>query len=227
MQGVLILSGGLDSTTALYQLRAQKREVCCLTFDYGQRHAIEWSRARGICRTLGVEWHLVKLEALTSLLDQSALTNPSIPVPEGRYTDESMRATVVPNRNMILLSIAIGHAINVGADSVIIGAHGGDHRTYPDCRPTFLKIMRRAALVCDWHPVKLEVPFLGMTKADIVRIGASLDVPFYQTWSCYAPVQPTKVDDLHMHCGVCGACVDRKEAFRLAGVADSTCYHKR
>ncbi len=215
MRTALIYSGGLDSTVLLYHLRAEGHEVRCLGIDYGQRHRRELEAAAAICRRLGTEYRIANLGALRSLLGGSALTG-EVPVPDGHYTEESMKQTVVPNRNMIMLAVAIGWAVSLQYDAVAYAAHAGDHTIYPDCRPEFADAMDRAAALCDWHPVRLLRPFIARTKADIVRLGAALGVPFEQTWSCYRGGE--------YHCGRCGTCVERREAFALAGVGDPTTY---
>lgn len=213
---VVIHSGGLDSTVLLYALRAAGEDVRALSIDYGQRHARELAAAQAICAGAGVPHRVADLSGLGILLAGSSLTSPEVAVPEGHYTAESMKATVVPNRNMILISVAAGYAISLGADRVAYGAHGGDHAIYPDCREEFAQALDAALALADWHPVQLERPFVELTKADLVRKGAALGVPFAQTWSCY-------VGGEH-HCGRCGTCVERREAFALAGVADPTVY---
>ncbi len=217
MKCVLVYSGGLDSTTLLYHLRARGDEVRCLGVDYGQRHRRELEAARAICERVGVEYRLADLRSIAPLLAGSALTD-AVAVPHGHYAEESMKATVVPNRNMILLSLAIGWAVSLKYDAVAYAAHAGDHTIYPDCRPEFVEAMDRAAGLCDWHRVRIERPFVHMTKADIVRRGAELGVPFELTWSCY--------EGGEVHCGKCGTCVERREAFERAGVADPTAYAK-
>jgi 7-cyano-7-deazaguanine synthase len=127
-----------------------------------------------------------------------------------------MKTTVVPNRNMILLALATGHALSIGAQQVAYAAHSGDHAIYPDCRNEFADAMARAMALCDWSQVELYRPFVDWTKADIVRRGAELGVPFGQTWSCYKGG--------NKHCGRCGTCIERREAFDLAGVEDPTNY---
>lgn len=211
----LIYSGGVDSTVLLAHLLAEGREVHCLSVDYGQRHRRELEAARAICAHYGVDHRLADLRALAPLFGSNALTG-GVKVPEGHYEEESMKATVVPNRNMLLISVATAWAVSLRAESVAYGAHGGDHAIYPDCRPEFAEALDRAVRLADWHEVRLERPFVKMDKADIVRRGAELDVPFGLTWSCYVGGE--------RHCGKCGTCVERKEAFRLAGVADPTDY---
>ena len=212
---VLIYSGGVDSTVLLAHLRAEGREVHCLSVDYGQRHRRELEAARAICAHYGVDHRLADLRALAPLFGSNALTG-GVTVPEGHYEEESMKATVVPNRNMLLISVATAWAVSLRAESIAYGAHGGDHAIYPDCRPEFAEALDRAVRLADWHEVRLERPFVKMDKAGIVRRGRELEVPFGLTWSCYVGGE--------RHCGRCGTCVERKEAFRLAGVADPTDY---
>ena len=212
---VLIYSGGLDSTVLLYELSSQGHELHALGIDYGQRHRRELESAKAICSDLGIEYRIGDLRAIRPLLAGSALTD-EVAVPEGHYADESMKLTIVPNRNMIMLSVAIGWAVSMKADAVAYAAHAGDHPIYPDCRPAFTEAMRQAAGLCDWHRVELLTPFIDKTKGDIVRIGAALGVPFDRTWSCYRGGE--------VHCGKCGTCVERREAFAQASVSDPTIY---
>jgi 7-cyano-7-deazaguanine synthase len=216
MRTILIYSGGLDSTVLLYHLRAEGQDVAALSIDYGQRHRRELAQAAAICAEMGVEHRIADLRGLTPLLSGSSLTDPGVPLPEGHYEEESMKATVVPNRNMLLLATAAAWAIARRADTVAYAAHGGDHAIYPDCREAFAAAMDTAIGLADWHPVRLQRPFVGLTKADIVRRGAELAVPFERTWSCYAGGE--------RHCGRCGTCIERREAFFLAGVEDPTPY---
>ena len=215
MQMVLIHSGGLDSTVLLYELRRAGHALHALSVDYGQRHRKELEAAAAICAEAGVDHRVVDLRAVRPLLADSALTGDQ-PVPEGRYDDISMRQTVVPNRNMILLSVAVAWAVNLKADGVAYAAHAGDHALYPDCRPAFIEAMRQAVQLCDWHAVELLTPFADLRKADIVRLGASLGAPLARTWSCYKGEA--------LHCGQCGTCIERREAFAEADVPDPTVY---
>lgn len=215
MRIVLIHSGGLDSTVLLYKLRADGHELRCLGVDYGQRHRRELDAGQAICHDLGVEYRIADLRGLRPLLGGSALTD-DVPVPDGHYTDDTMKTTIVPNRNMIMLSAAIGWAVSLKYDAVAYAAHAGDHTIYPDCRPAFVEAVRNAARLCDWRSIELLTPFVDQTKADIVRIGAGLGVPFAKTWSCYKGGE--------IHCGTCGTCVERREAFQKAGIADPTVY---
>jgi len=220
MKAIAVMSGGLDSTTLGYVLAADGYQLQALSFNYGQRHSKELDFAERGARRLGATWTLIDLKAagLGRLLQGSALTDPSLEIPDGHYAAESMRVTVVPNRNAIMLAIACAAAGSSGAEVVAVGVHAGDHPIYPDCRPEFItsfEAMERIAME-GMTRIKVLAPFLGRTKADIVRIGAKLGVPFAETWSCY------KGGDIH--CGACGTCYERREAFQQAGVHDPTEY---
>ena len=218
MKTVLIYSGGLDSTVLLYHLRAAGHLVHALSVNYGQRHVCELDHAADICSELQLPNPVADLSAIQPLLAGSSLTSADIEVAEGHYTEETMKSTVVPNRNMILLSIAAGHALSIGAQQIAYAAHSGDHAIYPDCRNEFADAMAEAIRLCDWSTVELSRPFVDWTKADIVRRGAELNLPFEKTWSCYKGGE--------IHCGRCGTCIERREAFDLAGIADPTTYAK-
>jgi 7-cyano-7-deazaguanine synthase len=223
LSAVVLHSGGLDSTTALYWALQEGYIVHPLSANYGQRHERELGHAMSIssqlfdahpgCRPATV----ADLRGISHLLQGSALTTSTVEVPDGHYTAPSMKATVVPNRNMILLAVAAGYAISKQASVVIYAAHAGDHTIYPDCRPAFVGAMQQALACCDWTHVALVAPFIEKTKADIVRLGAELGVPFERTWSCYR-------GNNGGHCGTCGTCVERREAFQRAGIPDPTRY---
>ncbi|GEM_PF-92840 len=215
---VLIYSGGLDSTVLLYSLQHEGHAVHALSIDYGQRHKRELEGARTICRTLGVPHEVADLGGLNPLLAGSSLTSRALAVPDGHYAEETMKQTIVPNRNMIMLAIAGGWALSLKCEAVAYAAHGGDHAIYPDCRHEFTQAVDQALRLADWNELYLWCPFLNRSKADIVRLGDSLGVPFGQTWSCYKGGRT--------HCGRCGTCVERREAFYLAGVKDPTRYAK-
>ena len=217
---VTVVSGGLDSAVLAHELRADGWALRLLSFDYGQRHAKELDHARKLAVALGAPHGVVDLRSTGVLLAGSALTDAGVAVPEGHYTDESMRATVVANRNAIFVQIAVGVAVAEGAEAVAVGIHAGDHPIYPDCRPAFVEAAEQLALVANEgflaDGFRLLAPFLHRSKADIVRRGAELGVAFADTWSCYAGGE--------RHCGRCGTCVERREAFALAGVPDPTEY---
>lgn len=216
MKSLIIYSGGLDSTVLLYHLQKSGDELHALSVNYGQRHQCELDRAKHLCAELGISHKVADLSSIQPLLAGSSLTSTEIAVAEGHYTEENMKTTVVPNRNMILLALATGHAISMGAEQVAYAAHSGDHAIYPDCRNEFADAMAHVMALCDWKKIGLSRPFVNWTKADIVRRGAELDVPFEQTWSCYKGGE--------LHCGRCGTCIERREAFDLAGVSDPTEY---
>jgi 7-cyano-7-deazaguanine synthase len=217
---VTTLSGGLDSTTLAYELAAEGHDLVALSFDYGQRHAKEIDFAARTAARLGAEHHVVDLGSVAPQLSGSALTSDDVEVPEGHYTDASMAVTVVANRNAIMLSIAVGAAVSRGAEAVAAAVHAGDHIVYPDCRPEFIEAIQHEARVANEGFIadgfEVRAPFLLIGKDEIVRRGAALGVPFEDTWSCYVGGE--------VHCGRCGTCVERREAFDLAGVADPTTY---
>ena len=214
---IVLLSGGLDSSVLAYWLARAGLVIKALTIDYGQRHSKEQNAAKEMAAALGIEHRVLSLGALRPILgDDSSLLNQDIGVPEGHYEDDSMKSTVVPNRNMILLSIAAAWSIASRLDGVAYAAHAGDHAIYPDCRPAFADAMNEAIKLCDYTSQELVRPFVSITKADIAKLGASLGVPFEKTWSCY--------NGRDIHCGKCGTCVERIEAFQLANVPDPTRY---
>jgi 7-cyano-7-deazaguanine synthase len=217
---LVICSGGLDSVTLAHKVAAERTLTRLVSFDYGQRHKKELNSARACAARLGVPHDIVDISAVGRLLTGSALTSGEA-VPEGHYAEDTMRITVVPNRNAIMLAIAFGVAAAEQADAVAAAVHGGDHFIYPDCRPDFIaafETMQRHALD-GFAKVALYTPFVHVSKADIVREGARLRVPFAETWSCYQGGE--------VHCGRCGTCVERREAFDLAGVDDPTTYEDR
>lgn len=215
MKSIIILSGGLDSTTLLYKLLSEGKEVFAISFDYGQRHKKELLMANATCEKLGVSHKIVDLTCITDLISNSALTS-DIDVPEGHYADENMKKTVVPNRNMIMASIAIGYAVNIGADEVALGVHAGDHAIYPDCRPEFIQSLRDISAIANYEAVKIYAPFLFLSKGDIVKEGLFLNVDYSLTWTCY------KGEELP--CGKCGSCTERLEAFAVNNSVDPLKY---
>lgn len=219
---VAVVSGGMDSVTLAHLLVSRSDDVTLISFDYGQRHAKELTYAKLTASTLGLDHEIVDLQGLRALLRASSLTSDQ-EVPEGHYAAETMAQTVVPNRNAILLNIATGYAITLGADRVSTGVHAGDHYVYPDCRPMFIESLTHMLRIANEGFIakgfRIETPFLYRTKAEIVGIGAGLGVDWTQTWSCYQGGT--------YHCGRCGTCVERIEAFDLAGVKDPTVYMDR
>lgn len=221
MNAIVVLSGGMDSTTALYLALAQygAGNVEAVSVNYGQRHVRELEYAVGTCTNLGVRHDVVDASRLGLLLSGSALTD-DVDVPEGHYADETMRATVVPNRNAILLNLVAGIAVARKRNAIVTGVHAGDHPIYPDCRPEFIDAMNAMLQVANagYHVPRVEAPFVHSGKHDIVRLGAHLNVNWRLTWSCYSGGA--------VHCGRCGTCVERREAFDLAGVEDPTEYEE-
>ena len=213
---LVVLSGGMDSTVLLHSHLGLGDRVWALSIDYGQRHRKELRYAAALCQELGVPHETAQLAQLADLLPGSSQTDPTVPVPEGHYSAENMKATVVPNRNMIMLSVALGMAVAHKLDGVSYAAHAGDHAIYPDCREAFVATLNEAAKLCDWHKVEIFRPFIGYSKADIVTLGSTLKVDFAKTWSCYVGGE--------VHCGRCGTCIERREAFYLAQVFDPTVY---
>jgi len=214
---IVVCSGGLDSVTLAHKVAAENTLTRLLSFDYGQRHKKELAYARRCATRLDVPHDVVDIVAVGRLLTGSALTSGGS-VPDGHYAEATMRVTVVPNRNAIMLTVAFGLAAAEQADAVAAAVHGGDHFIYPDCRPAFVEAflaMQRQALD-GLASVSFHTPFLRVSKADIVREGARLGVPFDETWSCYKGGA--------LHCGRCGTCVERREAFHLAEIDDPTRY---
>jgi 7-cyano-7-deazaguanine synthase len=218
MKALVLFSGGLDSTVLATQMKQEATETRLLSIDYGQRHAKELDHSQKVADHLGLAHEILKLPQLGQILGGSSLTDKSITLPEGHYAEESMKSTVVPNRNMILLALAGGHALSIGFDTIAYAAHAGDHTIYPDCRPEFADAMNKALGLADWNDLNLHRPFVDMTKSDLVTLGEELNAPLQLTWSCYAGGE--------IHCGKCGTCVERKEAFALANIPDPTKYEE-
>lgn len=215
-RGVVLHSGGLDSSVLLAVARLHTQRVLSLTVGYGQRHQREISYAEAFSRSIGVDHDYIDLSALGQVMEGSSQTDSRVAVPQGYYAEDNMEATVVPNRNMVLLSVAIARCVALRWDYVMIAAHAGDHPIYADCRPEFIKAMKVAASLCSNAGVTLVAPFTELTKADLVMMGSQFGVSFGTTYSCY--------EGGERHCGRCGTCVERILAFYKAGVADPTRY---
>ncbi|MFT5468111.1 MAG: 7-cyano-7-deazaguanine synthase [Verrucomicrobiales bacterium] len=223
MKVIVLLSGGMDSVAALYQARTEHEVVATLSFDYGSKHNHkEIPFAKLHSDELGVPHQTINLDFVDQLF-KSDLLQSGGEIPEGHYEEANMKSTVVPFRNGIMLSIAAGLANSHGAEGLVIAAHGGDHAVYPDCREEFMKAIGDAIRLGtdpmdaeDNPAVQLLRPFIAMRKEDIAARGHELNVDFAKTWSCY------KGGDIH--CGKCSTCVERREAFDLAGLADPTEY---
>ena len=218
-KATIILSGGMDSATLLYLLLEQRFTVTAISFNYGQRHIRELQSAEKLCKLLGVEHQVIDISGIKPLMKGSSLTD-DIAVPHGHYQAENMKLTVVPNRNAIMLSIAWGIACCNGSDLLATAVHAGDHHIYPDCRPKFIVTLNEALRIgTEDHRseyLKLYTPYLHRTKTDIAQDGHRLGVRYDLTWTCY--------DDGEIHCGKCGACQERKEAFADSNTPDPTEY---
>ncbi len=217
MRTIVVCSGGLDSVSLAYKIAAEAELLRLVTFDYGQRHNKEIDFARTCAQRLGVPCDVVDISAVGKLLSGSALTD-DVDVPDGHYAEDSMKLTIVPNRNAIMLTIAFGIAAAQKAEAVATAVHGGDHFIYPDCRPEFVdafEAMQKQALD-GYADIRLYTPFVHIPKSAIVTEGARHNTPFADTWSCYKGGE--------VHCGRCGTCVERREAFHLAGISDPTVY---
>lgn len=217
MKTLVICSGGMDSVTLAHKVAKEHDLIGLIAFNYGQRHQKEIGFAQKCAENLKVPFESIDISNIGRLLTGSALTD-DVDVPEGHYAEDTMKLTVVPNRNAIMLTIAYGVAAAKGADAVATAIHGGDHFIYPDCRPDFAKsfeTMQNQALE-GVAKINLYTPFIHKTKADIAAEGAKLGVSFENTWSCYKGGE--------IHCGRCGTCVERREAFHLANVTDPTEY---
>ncbi len=216
MNAVVLLSGGMDSAAALYDAQAAHEVIGALSFDYGSKHNHrEIPCAAWHCRKLVIPHQVIMLDFVPGLF-QSALLKSGGQIPDGHYEEDSMKQTVVPFRNGIMLSIATGYAESIGAAGLVIAAHAGDHAIYPDCRENFMQAMADAMRLGTYAGIALLRPFIRFTKAQIAARGHELGVDFAQTWSCY------KGEDIH--CGTCGTCVERREAFMNAGLLDPTTY---
>lgn len=213
---IIIVSGGLDSITLLYD----KAETIALaiSFDYGQNHSKkELPYAEYHCQKLGIPHITIPLTFMHQYFKSSLLEGAEA-IPEGHYEEENMKSTVVPFRNGIMLAIATGIAESHELKRVYIANHGGDHTIYPDCRPEFIDAMDKATSAGTFVDVRVEAPYTNISKADIVRRGDALGIDYAKTWSCYKGSE--------IHCGKCGTCVERKEAFADAGVNDPTEYEE-
>lgn len=211
---VIIVSGGMDSITMLYEFKDQI--ALGVSFNYGSNHnSREIPFAEMHCKRLGIPHITIDLGFMPQYFKSSLLEGADA-IPEGNYDEENMKSTVVPFRNGIMLSIAIGIAESNHLKHVLMANHGGDHTIYPDCRPAFVDAMSEAAQAGTFEDVTIEAPYTNITKADIARHGKQLGIDYSETWSCYKGGE--------VHCGQCGTCRERQEALREAGIADTTEY---
>ena len=211
---LIIVSGGMDSITLLYD---RKDSIAlALSFDYGSNHnSREIPYAQLHCQRLGIRHIVIPFDFMHQYFTSSLLEGAEA-IPDGHYADENMKSTVVPFRNGIMLSVAIGIAESNGLKKVLIANHGGDHAIYPDCRPDFISAINKAAMSGTYLNVEVDAPYTNISKTDIARRGAALGIDYSETWSCYKGGA--------VHCGTCGTCVERKEALHDAGIDDKTEY---
>jgi 7-cyano-7-deazaguanine synthase len=216
MKTLVLLSGGMDSVTALHWAQSEHEVVGAVSFDYGAKHNHrEIPLAAWHCGQSSLHHDVIELDFVNRLFASDLLKSGG-EVPEGHYADQNMKKTVVPFRNGIMLAIACGIAESRGAEGLVIAAHAGDHAIYPDCRESFMQSMASAMREGTYAKVELLRPFIHLDKAGIAKLGASLQVDYGKTWSCYKGGE--------LHCGKCGTCVERIEAFALAGLDDPTVY---
>lgn len=214
--GIIVLSGGMDSVTMLYEFASEIKVA--VSFDYGSKHnAKEIPFAALHCQRLGIQHIVIPLDFMTRYFKSSLLMGGE-DIPEGNYDDENMKSTVVPFRNGIMLSVAAGLAESHGLKRLFIANHFGDHAIYPDCRAGFIKAMSEAVSEGTYKHIRIEAPYTGINKTDIAKRGAKLGINYAETWSCYKGGEK--------HCGKCGTCMERKEAFREAGLTDPTIYEE-
>lgn len=218
MKVCVLLSGGMDSVAAFYEVLGRHEVAACLSFDYGAKHnAREIPFAKLHAGRHGVLHQVIPLDFIKRLFKSDLLESGGA-IPDGHYAEESMKQTVVPFRNGIMLAIATGYAESIGAEGLVIAAHSGDHAIYPDCREPFMQAMASAMGEGTYAKIQLLRPFIATDKTGIARRGAELGIDFSETWSCYKGGE--------IHCGVCGTCVERREAFILAGLPDPTRYEQ-
>jgi 7-cyano-7-deazaguanine synthase len=215
-KAVVLVSGGMDSVTALYDTAKKFDLVAAVSFNYGAKHNDkEIPFAAVHCRKLGIRHEVISLAFMNHLF-KSDLLKSGGEIPEGHYEELTMKRTVVPFRNGIMMAIVAGFAESIGAQALVIAAHAGDHAIYPDCREDFMKSIGEAIRLGTYEQIEVIRPFIAMRKAEIAKRGFDLGIDFSQTWSCY------KGGDVH--CGKCGTCVERREAFLVAGIKDPTVY---
>lgn len=214
---VVIYSGGMDSYTVLNKAMQEGYDVHAVSFNYGQRHSKELLYAKKVCQQHNIEHKIVDISSINQLIGGSALTD-DIPVPEGHYEEESMKTTVVPNRNMIMLSMAVGYAVSIEAEAVYFGAHSGDHAIYPDCRTEFVEAMNAVCKIANYQAVEVRAPYLASSKIDILKDGLVMGLDYQDTWTCYKGQDKA--------CGRCGACQERLEAFSENGIQDPIHYQR-
>ncbi|ETX11721.1 7-cyano-7-deazaguanine synthase [Marinomonas ushuaiensis DSM 15871] len=214
-KAVVVYSGGMDSFTVLNTAIQNGLDVYALSFNYGQKHSKELEVAALVCKELNIPHKVVDITAINSLMANSSLTGGA-DIPEGHYEDDNMKSTVVPNRNMVLLSMAIAYAVSLEIGKVYYGAHSGDHHIYPDCRPEFVEAMNAVSKIANYQSVEIVTPFLHSSKGAILKAGLDMQLDYGKTWTCY--------NGREKSCGKCGACHERLEAFTEQGKTDPLDY---
>ncbi|WP_191603339.1 7-cyano-7-deazaguanine synthase QueC [Marinomonas algicola] len=212
---VVVYSGGMDSFTVLHHAIKTGADVFAISFNYGQKHSKELNVAQKVCGDFSIPHKVVDISSINSLMAGSSLTS-DIDIPEGHYESDNMKSTVVPNRNMVLLSMAIAYAVSLEASAVYYGAHSGDHHIYPDCRPEFVHAMNAVSRIANYEPVDIVTPYLNNTKGEILAAGLKMGLDYSDTWTCY--------NGREKACGKCGSCVERLEAFDQQGKQDPIAY---
>ena len=212
---IVVYSGGLDSFTLLNEAIRSGKDVSALSFDYGQKHNKELHFVENFCSQESIDSKIVDVSSIKELFQGSSLTD-EIDIPKGHYEDDSMKSTVVPNRNMILISLALGYAVTKEAEEVWFGAHAGDHAIYPDCRPEFVEKMDAVARIANYSPIAVKAPYIAMSKTEILAIGLNMQLDYGLTWTCY--------EGKELACGICGACHERLESFAANNVIDPIKY---
>ena len=212
---IVVYSGGLDSFTLLNEAIRSGKDISALSFDYGQKHRKELHFVEKFCTQESIDSKIVDISSIKELFQGSSLTD-DIDIPKGHYEDDSMKSTVVPNRNMILISLALGYAVTKGAEEVWFGAHAGDHAIYPDCRPEFVEKMDSVARIANYSPIAVKAPYIAMSKTEILAIGLNMQLDYGLTWTCY--------EGKELACGSCGACHERLESFAANNVIDPIKY---
>ena len=212
---IVVYSGGLDSFTLLNEAIRSGKDVSALSFNYGQKHNKELHFVEKFCAQESIDSKIVNVSSIKELFQGSSLTD-EIDIPKGHYEDDSMKSTVVPNRNMILISLALGYAVTKEAEEVWFGAHAGDHAIYPDCRPEFVEKMDAVARIANYSPIAVKAPYIAMSKTEILAIGLNMQLDYGLTWTCY--------EGKELACGSCGACHERLESFAANNVIDPIKY---
>ena len=212
---IVVYSGGLDSFTLLNEAIRSGKDVSALSLDYGQKHNKELHFVEKFCAQESIDSKIVDVSSIKELFKGSSLTD-EIDIPKGHYEDDSMKSTVVPNRNMILISLALGYAVTKEAEEVWFGAHAGDHAIYPDCRPEFVEKMDAVARIANYSPIAVKAPYIAMSKTEILAIGLNMQLDYGLTWTCY--------EGKELACGSCGACHERLESFAANNVIDPIKY---